>query len=49
MSWANDFKSRLNNALDMDSMAGATALNLLSKFRDKFDQWWYFQGYQRRL
>ena len=22
--------------------AGATALNLLSKLRDKYDQWWYF-------
>jgi len=45
MSWANDFKSRLNNALlTWIPVAGATALNLLSKFRDKFDQWWYFQG-----
>ncbi len=44
-SWATDFKSRLNNALlTWIPVAGATALNLLSKLRDKFDQWWYFQG-----
>lgn len=43
MSWASDFKSRLNNALlTWMPVAGATALNLLSKFRDKFDQWWFF-------
>ena len=45
MSWATDFKSRLNNALlTLIPVAGATALNLLSKLRDKFDHWWYFQG-----
>lgn len=43
MSWASDFKSRLNNTLlTLIPVAGATALNLLSKLRNKFDQWWYF-------
>ena len=41
--WANEFKSRLHNALDKwIPAAGATALNLLSKLRDQFDKWWYF-------
>lgn len=41
--WANEFKSRLHNALSKwIPPAGATALNLLCKLRDKFDSWWYF-------
>lgn len=34
---------KLTNAFnDWLPKAGATALNLLSKLRDKHDQWWYF-------
>ena len=41
--WATGFKSKLMNALgEWIPFAGATALNLLSKLRDKYDQWWYF-------
>lgn len=37
------FKSNLNDALDKwVSLAGAAALNLLSKRRARADQWWYF-------
>ncbi|MFB2769049.1 IS66 family transposase [Pelatocladus sp. BLCC-F211] len=40
--WTYKFKSRLNEALNKwIPKAGATALNLLSKLRDKYDQWWY--------
>lgn len=41
--WANQFKSKLNDALNTwIGRAGKTALNLLSKLRDKYEQWWYF-------
>lgn len=41
--WATQFKSKLSNFLNMwIPKASATALNLLSKLRDKYDQWWYF-------
>ena len=43
MKWACEFKSKLTNAFNKwIPKAGATALNLLSKLRDKYDQWWYF-------
>ncbi len=45
IEWATKFKSKLTNALnEWIPQAGATALNLLSKLRDKYDCWWYFQG-----
>ena len=41
--WATQFKSKLSNALSRwIPKASATALNLLLKLRDKYDQWWYF-------
>lgn len=41
--WATQFKSKLSDALHTWlPKAGATALNLLSKLRNKYDQWWYF-------
>lgn len=41
--WAGKFKSKLTNAFNKwIPKAGATAFNLLSKLRDKYDQWWYF-------
>jgi transposase len=41
--WATQFKSKLSNFLNMwIPKASATALNLLSKLRDKYDQWLYF-------
>ncbi len=43
IDWAGGFKSRLTNAFNQwIPKAGATALNLLSKLRDRYDQWWYF-------
>ncbi len=43
IDWADKFKSKLTNALNQwITKAGATAFNLLSKLRDKYDQWWYF-------
>ncbi len=43
MDWACEFKSNLANILHKwIPKAGATALNLLSKLRDRYDQWWYF-------
>ena len=43
IKWACEFKSKLNKAFNKwIAKAGATALNLLSKLRDKYDQWWYF-------
>ena len=43
IDWACGFKLKLTIALDeWIPKAGATALNLLSKLRDKYDQWWYF-------
>jgi len=43
IDWASGFKSKLTNALNQwMTKAGATARNLLSKLRDKYDQWWYF-------
>ncbi|BAZ38149.1 transposase IS66 [Calothrix sp. NIES-4101] len=40
--WAFDFKSTINKAFkEWIPQAGATALNLLTKLRDKYDQWWY--------
>lgn len=45
MDWAKQFKSKLSNALKRwIPKASATALNLLSKLRDRYEQWWYFQG-----
>ena len=45
IKWACGFKSQLTDAFNKwIPKAGATALNLLSKLRDKYDQWWYFQG-----
>ena len=42
LNWACQFKSKLINAFKQwIPKAGATALNLLSKLRDKYDQWWY--------
>jgi transposase len=42
-NWATQFKSKLSHALKTwIPKASATALNLLSKLRDKYDQWWYF-------
>ncbi|MEW6499431.1 MAG: IS66 family transposase, partial [Cyanobacteriota bacterium] len=42
-NWAIGFKSKLTNCIkEWMPKAGATALNLLSKLRDKYDQWWYF-------
>ena len=41
--WATQFQSQLKNTIDIwVSKAGATALNLLCKLRDKYDSWWYF-------
>ncbi len=41
--WACGYKSKLTDALNKwIPLAGATALNLLSKLRDKYQQWWYF-------
>lgn len=41
--WACRYKSKLTDALNKwIPLAGATALNLLSKLRDKYEQWWYF-------
>jgi len=43
IDWASGFKSKLTNALNQwMTKSGATARNLLSKLRDKYDQWWYF-------
>lgn len=43
VNWACEFKSKLTNTFNQwINQAGATALNLLSKLRDKYDQWWYF-------
>lgn len=43
MDWAKQFKSKLSHALKIwMPKASATALNLLSKLRDKYEQWWYF-------
>ena len=43
MKWPCEFKSKLTNAFNKwIPKAGAIALNLLSKLRDKYDQWWYF-------
>jgi transposase len=43
IEWTCGFKSKLSDALNKwVPVAGATALNLLSKLRDKYDQWWYF-------
>lgn len=42
-NWAKQFKSKLSYALKIwMPKASATALNLLSKLRDKYEQWWYF-------
>ncbi len=42
-NWATQFKSKLTNKLKTwIPKAGATALTLLSKLRDKYDHWWYF-------
>ena len=44
--WATQFKLNLSNALQRwIPKASATALNLLLKLRDKYDQWWYFLDY----
>lgn len=41
--WATQFQSQLKNTISIwVSKAGATALNLLCKLRDKYDSWWYF-------
>lgn len=41
--WATQFKSKLSHSLKTwIPKASATALNLLLKLRDKYDQWWYF-------
>jgi transposase len=41
--WATRFKYSLSNELKTwIPKASATALNLLSKLRDKYEQWWYF-------
>lgn len=41
--WAKKFKSKLSNALKTwIPKASATALNLLSKLREQYEQWWYF-------
>ncbi len=41
--WAKQFKAKLSSALQTwIPKASTTALNLLSKLRDKFEQWWYF-------
>jgi transposase len=41
--WACGFKSQLTDAFNRwIPNAGATAKNLLSKLRDRYDQWWYF-------
>ena len=43
IEWACGFKSKLTEALNKwIPKAGSTALNLLSKLRHKYDQWWYF-------
>jgi len=43
LDWAGGFKSRLAQLFkEWIPKAGATALNLLSKLRDKSEQWWYF-------
>lgn len=43
IDWATRLKSKLTNAFNQwIPQAGATALNLLLKLRDKYDQWWYF-------
>ena len=41
--WADKFKSKLTDAFARCiPQAGATALNLLSKLNQRYDQWWYF-------
>lgn len=43
INWATQFKLKLTNTLnDWLPKAGATALNLLAKLRDKHDCWLYF-------
>jgi transposase len=43
LDWATQFKSKLKDAISLwVPRAGATALNLLAKLRDKYDSWWYF-------
>jgi transposase len=43
LDWATQFQPLLKNTISKwISLAGATALNLLSKLRDKYDCWWYF-------
>ncbi len=43
VDWGKQFKVKLSNALQTwMPKANATALNLLSKLRDKSEQWWYF-------
>lgn len=43
IDWATQFKSKLKDAISLwVPKAGATALNLLVKLRDKYDSWWYF-------
>lgn len=43
IEWACGFKSQLTDCLNQwIPLAGATALNLLTKLRDKYDCWWYF-------
>jgi hypothetical protein len=40
--WAKSFKAKLAHALmRWIRLSGSTAFNLLSKLRDKYDQWWY--------
>lgn len=43
VNWVTQFKSKLTDTLNKwIPKAGATALNLLSKLRVQYDQWWYF-------
>ncbi len=43
IDWATQFKLKLSHELKTwIPKASATALNLLSKLRDKYDQWWHF-------
>lgn len=43
LNWAKQFKSHLSDEINnWIKDASATALNLLSKLRDKYKQWWYF-------
>ncbi len=43
INWATGLKSKLTNAFNKwIPQPGATAMNLLLKLRDKYDQWWYF-------